>query len=88
MTPARSKQPPLQQRSGGSSACKQGGIGKLFNRALAVCSYGDKCILSIDAQSAGALTMVEGIVQMRLEAQDHKKTQVTGEPTGRTFYYM
>ena len=63
MTPARSKQPPLQQRSGGSSACKQGRIGKLFNRAPAGCSHGDKCILSIDELFAGALTMVEGIAR-------------------------
>ena len=44
VTPARPRQPPLQQRSGGSSARKQGGICRLFNRAPAGCSYGDRCI--------------------------------------------
>ena len=44
VTPARPRQPPLQQRSGGSSARKQGGICRLFNRAPAGCSYSDRCI--------------------------------------------
>ena len=44
VTPARPRQPPLKQRSGGSSARKQGGICRLFNRAPAGCSYGDRCI--------------------------------------------
>ena len=44
MTPARPRQPPSQQKSGGSSTQNQGGICRLFNRAPAGCLCGNRCI--------------------------------------------
>ena len=89
MTPARPRQPPSQQRSGGSSARKQGGICRLFNRAPAGCSYGGQMyFLSIDAQSAANRPWQKGTVQKRLEALDHEVIQVTGGPPRNTFYHV